>query len=203
MVIQVQSTSNSSLSRSVFVADSKGGEIWKHAEWRKIITGYTRKGYVKTNPFNALELYLKYMMQRQLKRKMQMILLLFHPKPCLFLVSLLDLSNPCINNKKQQLFYSQERKKNQNIPIIILLLLVTKEDIFIALIWSKTSILCILIKFISIHFRFWLVARSGVAATCIAFSNVRKREIVVGLADNSLHCYHIGAFIIHITLVIS
>ncbi|KAJ3209747.1 TBC1 domain member 31 [Dinochytrium kinnereticum] len=39
--------------------------------------------------------------------------------------------------------------------------------------------------------KFWLVARSGVSATCMAFNTVRRREIVVGLSDNSLHCYNI------------
>ncbi|KAI8850295.1 hypothetical protein BC829DRAFT_389720 [Chytridium lagenaria] len=39
--------------------------------------------------------------------------------------------------------------------------------------------------------KFWLVARSGVSATCMSFNTVRRREIVVGLSDNSLHCYNI------------
>ncbi|KAJ3058640.1 TBC1 domain member 31, partial [Podochytrium sp. JEL0797] len=39
--------------------------------------------------------------------------------------------------------------------------------------------------------RFWLVARSGVSAVCMSFNAVRRREVIVGLADNSIHCYNI------------
>ncbi|RKO83636.1 WD40-repeat-containing domain protein [Blyttiomyces helicus] len=38
---------------------------------------------------------------------------------------------------------------------------------------------------------FWLVARIGVSGTCIAFNVVRRRELIVGMSDNSLHCYNI------------
>ena len=40
--------------------------------------------------------------------------------------------------------------------------------------------------------RFWTIARTGVVANAICFNTVRRRELLVGLADNSLHCYNIG-----------
>jgi hypothetical protein len=36
---------SSSASRTVYVADAKTGQLWKPAEWRKIIQGFTRQGY--------------------------------------------------------------------------------------------------------------------------------------------------------------
>ncbi|KAI9002277.1 WD40-repeat-containing domain protein, partial [Gaertneriomyces semiglobifer] len=40
---------------------------------------------------------------------------------------------------------------------------------------------------------FWLIARSGVAGTAVAFNRRRKREIIVGLSDRSIHCYNIDS----------
>nr|KAJ3421654.1 TBC1 domain member 31 [Polyrhizophydium stewartii] len=39
--------------------------------------------------------------------------------------------------------------------------------------------------------RFWVVARTGVAATAICFNAVRRREVIVALADRSIQCYNI------------
>ncbi|KAJ3385682.1 TBC1 domain member 31 [Entophlyctis sp. JEL0112] len=39
--------------------------------------------------------------------------------------------------------------------------------------------------------RHWLVARTGVSAVCMSFNSVRRREIILGLSDNSIHCYNI------------
>ncbi|KAI9105257.1 hypothetical protein DFS34DRAFT_598702 [Phlyctochytrium arcticum] len=41
--------------------------------------------------------------------------------------------------------------------------------------------------------KYWLVARSGVSGTCISFSSIRRRELILGLADCSLHCYNIDS----------
>ena len=46
--------------------------------------------------------------------------------------------------------------------------------------------------------RFWLVARIGVSVTCITFSPLRKREIIVGLSDHSLQCWNIGTLFPHL-----
>jgi WD40 repeat protein len=39
--------------------------------------------------------------------------------------------------------------------------------------------------------RFWLVARTGVSASCLTFNSVRKRELLIGLSDHTIHCYDI------------
>ncbi|KAI9356508.1 hypothetical protein DFJ73DRAFT_822843 [Zopfochytrium polystomum] len=41
--------------------------------------------------------------------------------------------------------------------------------------------------------KFWLVARTGVSATCMSFSSSRRRELVIGLSDASLHCYNLDS----------
>lgn len=44
-----------------------------------------------------------------------------------------------------------------------------------------------------ITYRFELAARCGVPPTCITFNSVRRREIIVGLSDCSIHSYNIDS----------
>ncbi|RKO99880.1 hypothetical protein CXG81DRAFT_87, partial [Caulochytrium protostelioides] len=39
--------------------------------------------------------------------------------------------------------------------------------------------------------RFWLVARTGVAGTCMAFNALQRRELLVGFSDHSIACFNI------------
>ncbi|TPX59801.1 hypothetical protein PhCBS80983_g02246 [Powellomyces hirtus] len=41
--------------------------------------------------------------------------------------------------------------------------------------------------------KFWLVAKSGVSGSCLTFNPVRRRELIVGLSDNTIVCYNIEA----------
>ncbi len=49
--------------------------------------------------------------------------------------------------------------------------------------------------------RFWLVARTGVSGTAMVFSKVRRREVLVAMSDNTLHCFNIGTSDCHVLLV--
>lgn len=48
--------------------------------------------------------------------------------------------------------------------------------------------------FIDGTFRFWLIARTGIAGSAIQFNSVRRRELFVAFADHTIHCYNIGTF---------
>ncbi|KAI8816678.1 uncharacterized protein EV422DRAFT_544488 [Fimicolochytrium jonesii] len=39
--------------------------------------------------------------------------------------------------------------------------------------------------------KFWLIGRSGISGSCLVFNPVRRRELIVGLSDNSILCYNI------------
>ncbi|KAI8894406.1 WD40-repeat-containing domain protein [Globomyces pollinis-pini] len=39
--------------------------------------------------------------------------------------------------------------------------------------------------------KFWIVSRTGVAITTLEFNKSKKRELIVALADYSIHCYNI------------
>ncbi|KAJ3147855.1 TBC1 domain member 31 [Geranomyces michiganensis] len=39
--------------------------------------------------------------------------------------------------------------------------------------------------------KYWVVAKSGISGSCLTFNAVRRRELIVGLSDNSIACYNI------------
>jgi hypothetical protein len=39
--------------------------------------------------------------------------------------------------------------------------------------------------------RFWLIARTGVSSTCLVFNSIKRRELIVGFSDHTIHCYNI------------
>jgi hypothetical protein len=46
MGLQVNTTANDSVTRTTYIAESKSGELWKPSEWKKIVHGQVRTGYV-------------------------------------------------------------------------------------------------------------------------------------------------------------
>jgi WD40 repeat protein len=42
MGMQVESLKQSSISRSLFIGDSRNGQIWKNLDWKKVMSGYLR-----------------------------------------------------------------------------------------------------------------------------------------------------------------
>ncbi|KAJ3008178.1 TBC1 domain member 31, partial [Thoreauomyces humboldtii] len=41
--------------------------------------------------------------------------------------------------------------------------------------------------------KFWIVAKSGISGSCIAFNPIRRRELIVGLSDHAIVCYNIDS----------
>jgi hypothetical protein len=47
MVIHLETVQPGLSPRSVYIGDSKSGDIWKSLEWKKIMSGYLTKGFFK------------------------------------------------------------------------------------------------------------------------------------------------------------
>lgn len=49
--------------------------------------------------------------------------------------------------------------------------------------------------------KYWLVSRTGVSGTSLAFNSVNRRELLVGLSDHTIHCYNLGGVFILVVVV--
>ncbi|KAI8587831.1 WD40-repeat-containing domain protein [Geranomyces variabilis] len=39
--------------------------------------------------------------------------------------------------------------------------------------------------------KYWVVAKSGISGSCLTFGAIRRRELIIGLSDNTIACYNI------------
>ncbi|KAJ3027429.1 UNVERIFIED_CONTAM: TBC1 domain member 31 [Siphonaria sp. JEL0065] len=151
--------------RTAYVGDIKSGDLWKLSEWRKIVTGKGSKGSL-LRIFNATP-------SSNSKASSSFV------RPVPF---------SCLASSKEMPFGNIKTTLNSSE------ILNNSTDSFDS---SFAFVVCAvdqrghLFAFDVCKNKFWLVARSGVSATCMAFNSVRRREVIIGLSDNSIHCYNI------------
>jgi hypothetical protein len=57
MTIVVEAVKQGNPPRSLYIGDARNGEIWKSLEWKKIMAGYVKKGFVYFNNSTILKIY--------------------------------------------------------------------------------------------------------------------------------------------------
>ncbi|KAI9331208.1 hypothetical protein BDR26DRAFT_683408 [Obelidium mucronatum] len=152
--------------RTAFVGDSKSGDLWKLSEWRKMVTGKGSKGT---------------------------LLRIYNASPSNSLspdAFIRPVPFSCVASSREMPFGNIKTAINSNTETL------NANDTFES---SFAFVICAvdqrghLFCFDVCKNKFWLIARSGVSATCMAFNSVRRREVIVGLSDNSIHCYNIDS----------
>ncbi|KAJ3331719.1 TBC1 domain member 31 [Blyttiomyces sp. JEL0837] len=147
--------------RAVCVGDVKSGAIWSLSEWRKIVGGLVTKGT---------------------------LLRIFNATPSSSRIVGPDGSNflrpipfNCVAVSREMSFGSSASASGPDAKFLpsyaFVLAAADQRGHIFALDIPKN--------------KFWLVARTGVSATALAFNSLRRRELIVGLSDHSLHCYNI------------
>jgi hypothetical protein len=46
MTVILEATQREKLQRELYIGDSRSGEIWMSLEWKKIMAGYIKKGFI-------------------------------------------------------------------------------------------------------------------------------------------------------------
>ncbi|KAJ3323251.1 TBC1 domain member 31 [Boothiomyces sp. JEL0866] len=132
--------------RTLYIGDTRTGDIWKSLEYKKIISGYTKQG-------TLLKLFLASLKHNQIQKGIVINCICFSFEYGL---------------KEEGVSYCYLAAiGDQRGNIYILDFVKNKQDLY------------------------WLMARTGIAPTCMKFDSKRKRELLVASADNSLICYNV------------
>ncbi|KAL2919956.1 hypothetical protein HK105_200022 [Polyrhizophydium stewartii] len=153
--------SASAASRTLLLGDSRSGQIWRPLEWKKVMAGYTRRGTLLRICNSSKGTGTE---SRGVPAPLRSV-----PFACVAfsreMAAIPPEPEPQQSHADPPAFYSY-----------VLCASDQRGHIFAA-------------DFV--QNRFWVVARTGVAATAICFNAVRRREVIVALADRSIQCYNI------------
>ncbi|KAJ3407502.1 TBC1 domain member 31 [Chytriomyces hyalinus] len=147
--------------RTLFVGESKTADLWRVSEWRKIVAGMVSAGSL-LRVLNAASVDGTHVVR---------------PVPFTCVASSAEMPINVNINTTSNLPQSASADSSFNPIFAYVLAAVDQRGHVFAFDIPKN--------------KFWLVARSGVSAVCMTFNSVRRREIILGLSDNSIHCYNI------------
>ncbi|KAI8607774.1 hypothetical protein BC830DRAFT_1157806 [Chytriomyces sp. MP71] len=153
--------------RTVYVGDAKTGELWRVSEWRKIVTGKASKGSL-LRVFNAAHSASSTVAADGT--------LFVRPVPF-----------ACIASSCEMPFGPPPVTSGNSLEASAGSAFLAAFAFVIAAVDQRGHLYALDMP----KNRFWLVARTGVSAVCITFNTVRRREVILGLSDNSIHCYNI------------
>ncbi|ORY31167.1 hypothetical protein BCR33DRAFT_724099 [Rhizoclosmatium globosum] len=172
-------TTNDAPPRTVYVGDSKTGPLWRLSEWRKVVTGKSIQGSL-LKVFNATPTLPSSTTTTTTTNASTTTNTLFFNRPVPFSAIATSFEMPstlATQHSELSAFEDKDDKDAFDSALAFVVAAADQRGHLFALDLPKN--------------RFWLVARSGVSAVCMAFNSVRRREVIVGLADNSIHCYNI------------
>ncbi|KAI8915528.1 hypothetical protein BC831DRAFT_432109 [Entophlyctis helioformis] len=158
-------------SRTVLIADARTGQIWRPLEWKKIMAGYTRKGTLLKlcNSSKQTEYALQPGFGSAIPRGSGTGFEKNVPFACICFSR--EMANP-----------SSVEPFDAKPP---------GPPVFYSYVMCAADQRGHIYATDFVRNRYWLVARTGVAGTSVCFNAVRRREIIIALADRSIHCYNI------------
>ncbi|KAH6570797.1 hypothetical protein BASA60_007519 [Batrachochytrium salamandrivorans] len=163
-----------SSNRTIYVGDARSGTLWRPTEWKKVMAGYIRNGTI-LRLCNAAQPDRPRILKGQPTHK----------------------SSSTTSQQRTVAFactcYSREMATLPPVDPIDS----TNTHPIAPLAVFYSFVLCAIDQrghIYAIDFvanKFWIIARTGVAASAVCFNSVRRREIVVAMADRTIHCYNI------------